>query len=133
MDDTGNQGRRLSENTVVNPTQLAFGVHQLFAFKYTTDVVLVANELLQDSAIDPEQIVRDAMAIRLGRVVNQDLTVGTGASMPTGIAYAASVGYTAASATAIAFDDMIETERSIVRCRVFAGRCTTRPSRPFAS
>lgn len=113
MDDTANQGRRLTENTVVNTAQLAFGVHNLYAFKYTTDVVLVSNELLQDSAVDPEQIIRDAMAIRLGRVVNNDLTVGTGASMPTGIAYAATTPYVAASSTAIGFDDMIETEHGL--------------------
>lgn len=113
MDDTANKGRRLTENTQVNTATLAFGVHQLFAFKYTTDVVLVSSELLQDSAIDPEQIVREAMAIRLGRVVNDDLTLGTGASMPTGIEYAAAAGYTAASATAISFDDMIELEHAL--------------------
>lgn len=112
MDDTANQGRRLTENTVVNTTQVAFGVKQLAAWKYTTDVVQVANELLQDAGVDPESIVRDAMAIRMGRVVNQDLTVGTGASMPTGIATAAR-GFQAASSTAIAFDDMIETEHSL--------------------
>jgi len=116
MDDTANQGRRLTENTQVNTATLAFGVHQLFAFKYTTDVVLVGNELLQDAGVDPEQIIRDAMAIRMGRVVNNDLTVGTGASMPTGIAYAAALNpnnYSSASGTAIAFDDMIETEHSL--------------------
>jgi HK97 family phage major capsid protein len=113
MDDTANQGRRLSENTQVNPTQVKFGVNNLYAYKYTTDVVLVSNELLADSGIDPEQIIRDAMAIRMGRIVNSDLTVGTGASMPTGISYAATAGYTAASSTAIAFDDMIETEHSL--------------------
>lgn len=113
MDDTANQGRRLSENTQVNPTAVKFGVHNLYAYKYTTDVVLVSNELLADAGVDPETIVRDAMAIRMGRVVNQDLTVGTGASMPTGIAFAATAGFTAASSTAIAFDDMIETEHSL--------------------
>lgn len=112
MDDTANQGRRLSENTQVVTTNVKFGVKQLFAFKYTTDVVLVGSELLSDAGVDPEQIVRDAMAIRMGRVVNQDLTVGTGANMPSGIMLAAS-GFTAASSTAIAFDDMIELEHSL--------------------
>lgn len=113
MDDTANQGRRLTENTVVNTTQVSFNVHQLFAYKYTTDVVLVASELLQDSGVDPEQIIRDAMAVRLGRVVNSDLTLGTGASMPTGIEFAATEGYQAASQTAIGFDDLIELEHSL--------------------
>lgn len=113
MDDTANKGRRLAENTQVGTASLAFGVHNLFAYKYTTDVVLVSNELLQDSAIDPEQIIRDAMAIRLGRIVNQETTIGTGAAMPKGIAFAAPQGYQAAASSALTFDDMIELEHSI--------------------
>lgn len=113
MNDTANQGRRLGENTQVNPVTLGFGAHNLYAFKYTSDVVLVSSELLQDSAIDPEQIIRDAMAERIGRVVNSDLTVGTGASMPTGIIFASKTPYTAGSATTISFDDMIELEHGL--------------------
>lgn len=113
MDDTANKGRRIAENTTVNTTALAFGVKNLMAWKYTTDVVPVASELLQDSALDIEQVIRDAMAIRLGRIVNEEMTTGTGGTMPDGIAHAAPSGYTAASATAISFDDMIELEHSL--------------------
>lgn len=113
LDDTANQGRRLGENQPVVETTLSFASHNLFAYKYTTDVVKVSAELLQDSGIDPESIIRDAMAVRMGRIVNSDLTNGNGASQPTGIAFAASVGATAGSSTAIAFDDMIELEHSL--------------------
>lgn len=113
MDDTANKGRRLAENTTVNTATLAFGAKLLNAYKYTTDVVLVSSELLQDSAIDPEEIVRDAMGIRMGRILNTDLTLGTGASQPVGIVFGATSTYTAASSTAITFDDVIETEHSL--------------------
>lgn len=113
MDDTQNKGRRLGEGKQVNTATLAFGVHNLMAFKYTTDVVLVSSELLQDSAVDPETIVRDAMAIRLGRAVNDDLTLGTGASMPNGIEVAAAAGHVAAGAAVITFDDLIELEHAL--------------------
>ena len=109
------RSRWISENTQINPVALTFGTKQLNAWKYTTDVVLVASELLQDSAIDVETIVRDAMAVRLGRIGNLELTTGTGigSSMPEGIVSGASNNHAAAAAAAITFDDVIETFHSV--------------------
>jgi HK97 family phage major capsid protein len=115
MDDTSNKGRRIGENQPVVETTVGFGVNNLFAYKYTSDVVKVSSELLQDSGVDIETIVRDAMSERIGRIVNQDLTTGTGASMPTGIAFAVPTGMlaNAAASGAITFDDMIELEHTL--------------------
>jgi len=112
MDDTGNVGVLLAENTADTDLDLAFNNRQLDAFKYSTRIIKVSEELLQDSAIDVEAIVRDAMAERIGRIVNQHLTVGTGVSQPNGIVTAAGAT-AAAAAAAIAFDDLIELEHSV--------------------
>lgn len=113
MDDTSNTGARIAENTQVSLAEIAFGVKTLNAYKYTSGVVLVASELLQDSAIDVEAVVNAAMGERIGRIGNTELTAGTGASMPNGLMAAAGAGAMAASATAIVFDDLINLEHSV--------------------
>jgi len=113
MDDTSNTGALIAENTQVALAEVTFGTKTLDAYKYTSGVVLVASELLQDSALDVEMIVRDAMAERVGRIVNTHLTTGDGTDKPNGIVTASAQGFEAAAGTAIAFDDLIELEHSV--------------------
>ena len=113
MDDTGNVGVLLAENTSDTDLDVVFNNRVLDAFKYSTRSIKVSEELLQDSALDIEALIRDAMAERIGRIVNQHLTVGTGTAQPNGIVTAATAGATAAAAAAIAFDDLIELEHSV--------------------
>jgi HK97 family phage major capsid protein len=113
MDDTSNEGALIAENTQVALAEISFGTKNLEAYKYTSGVVLVASELLQDSAVDVEAVVRNAMAERVARIGNKHATVGDGASKPHGVVTAAGAGATAASATAITFDDLIELEHSV--------------------
>jgi len=115
MDDTANQAYRLSENTQVTGSDgdLTFGNKVLDAYKYATGAILVSAELMQDSAFDVEALVREAMATRLGRKVNSDLTLGDGTGDPNGIVVASTKGYDATMADAISFDDMIELQHSV--------------------
>lgn len=113
MDDTSNEGSLIAENTQVSAAEVTFGTKVLGAHKYTSGVVLVPSELLQDSGLDVEAIIRMAMAERIGRIGNRHLTVGTGNSMPNGIVTAAAAGATAASATAIVMDDLINLEHAV--------------------
>jgi HK97 family phage major capsid protein len=113
MDDTTNVGVLLAENTADTDLDVTFTNRVLDAFKYSTRSIKVSEELLQDTAIDIEAIIRDAFAERIGRIVNQHLTVGTGTGQPNGIVTAAGAGATAAAAAAIAFDDLIELEHSV--------------------
>lgn len=113
MDDTSNTGSLIAENTQVSSSEVTFGVKTIGAYKYTSGVVLVANELLQDSALNVETIVNDAMGERVGRIGNTHLTTGDASSKPNGLMTAAGAGATAASATAIVFDDLINLEHSV--------------------
>ncbi len=113
MDDTSNEGALIAENTQVALAEISFGTKNLEAYKYTSGVVLVASELLQDSAVDVEAVVRNAMAERIARIGNKHTSIGDGASKPHGIVTAAAAGFTAASATAITFDDLIELEHAV--------------------
>lgn len=112
MNDTANVGALIGENQQVSVSEIAFGTKSIDAYKYTSGVVLVSDELLQDSVMDVEALVRDAMGERIGRIANTHLTTGDGASKPNGIVTAA--GTTAAAgAAAITFDDMINLEHSV--------------------
>lgn len=113
MNDTSNKGALIAENTQVTATDVTFGTKTLGAYKYTSGVVLVSSELLQDSALDVEQIVRDAMAERIGRIGNEHLTTGDGSDKPNGIVTAATALTGQAAAAAITFDDLIELEHSV--------------------
>lgn len=113
VDDTGNMGSQIAENTQASLSEVTFGSKTLNAYKYTSGTVLVSNELLQDSALDPEVIIRDLMAERIGRVGNRDLTVGDGSDKPNGIAHAAASGVTAASPTSVTLDEIIDLEHAV--------------------
>lgn len=112
MNDTGNVGALIAENAQVSTSEIAFGTKTIDAFKYTSGVTLISDELLQDAVIDIEQIVRDAMAERIGRIANTHLTTGDGASKPNGIVTAATA-VNAADDVTITFDDLIELEHSV--------------------
>ncbi len=113
MDDTSNEGRQIEENVQVSLAEIQFGSKTLKAYKFTSDVVLVPSELLQDAAVDIETLIRNAMAERIGRIGNRKLTTGTGANTPLGIVTGAASGATAASSTAILFDDVISLEHAV--------------------
>ena len=113
MDDTSNKGALLAENTQDSEQDLVFAQKTLDAHKYTSKIIRVSEELLQDSAVDLAGIVRDAMAERLGRIVNEHLTTGDGSGKPNGIVNASTQGQTAAAAGAISFDDLIELVHSV--------------------
>lgn len=112
--DTANVGVRLDENTqATSEGDLVFGTKQLNAYKYSSGPILVSSELLQDSAFNVEQIIRDAMAERIGRKVNLDLTTGDGTGDPNGIATASTLGVTAAAQAAVTFDELLDLVHSI--------------------
>jgi HK97 family phage major capsid protein len=125
QNDTGTVGAIIGEGTqVTTESDLTVGNLVLGAYKYTTNLVKVSIELLQDSAFDLESYLKDQFAIRIGRVLNNHFTVGTGSSQPKGIIPAATAGPTAVGAsgndggaetggTSIGSDDLIELEHSV--------------------
>jgi HK97 family phage major capsid protein len=113
--DTTNLGARIGENQQVASTGAdpGFGAVNFNAYMYTSKIVLLPIALVQDSAIDIEPILADMLGMRIGRIVNQETTTGTGASQPNGILNAATLGQTAASNSGIAYSDLINLEHSI--------------------
>jgi len=99
LNDTGNVGELVAENTQVSQaaTEMSFGRITLGAYKYSSKLVLVPIELIQDSAFDVQGLVANALGIRLGRIQNTHFTTGTGSSQPNGVVTAATSGTTGAT------------------------------------
>ena len=113
MDDTSNKGALLAENTQATEQDVAFGQKQIEAYTYTSKIVRMSLQLLQDSAFDMNGLIRDVFGERIGRIANEHLTVGTGTNQPEGILTASGAGPTAAAAAAIDLDDVIDLEHSV--------------------
>ncbi|MBB4152909.1 HK97 family phage major capsid protein [Sphingomonas jinjuensis] len=115
-DDTANTSAPLNEGADLvddNSGDLTFGQLTIGAYVFATPWLKVSFELLQDSAFNVEEFIARKLGERLGRGANAKLTVGTGAGQPQGIVVAAPVGITAASATAIASDELIGLQHSV--------------------
>jgi predicted phage gp36 major capsid-like protein len=78
-------GRIIAENVQLTQTDPAFGTATLGAYMYSSDLVLVPYQFLQDSAIDASSFLARILGTRIGRIQNQHFTTGTGSSQPLGI------------------------------------------------
>jgi len=103
----------------VSISQITFG-----AWKYSTKLVKVSIELMQDSAFDLEAYLIKKFATRTGRILNTKFTTGAGTTEPNGIVTAATSGGTAVGAsgndggsetggTTIGSDDLVTLEHSV--------------------
>ena len=97
-----------AENAAYTESNPSFGQKQIDAFKLT-DLCRVSVELLQDSAFDIEDYLMKEFASAFGIAEEEAFCVGTGTNQPTGIftAKGGTVGVTAASATGITVDEVI--------------------------
>lgn len=114
-DGTSEVGELIAENGSANDDDPDFGVKSLNTYKFSSKVITVPIELLQDSAVDIEAFVNQRIIDRLGRVTNQFFTTGTGTGQPTGVVTASAAGKVGAvSATAvITYDDLVDLQHSV--------------------
>lgn len=124
-DGTSETGELIGENTTATGADPSFGVVTLKTYKFSSKVVAVPFELLQDSSIDMEGFIRSRLATRLGRVTNTYFTTGTGTAQPNGIVTAAAsgkVGTTGQTVTVI-FDDLVDLVHSVDPAYRALGKC----------
>lgn len=112
-DDTSNEGEIVGENQGQNDADPNFGAVILRAYKFSSKFIKVPVELLEDSAFDLAVELGRMLGERIGRRQNRAFTTGTGANQPRGIVEAASLGVTAASATAIADTEVVRLVHSV--------------------
>lgn len=111
--DTSNTGEIIGENGQVSQQDVTFGAVTMKAFMYSSKLVLVPFQLLQDSAIDLGSFLADKFGERIGRIQNTHFTTGAGASQPTGIVNMAAAGVSGASQTAVSADELINLQHSV--------------------
>lgn len=100
----------VDEEGAITESDDAFSQVSIGAYKLGT-LIKVSNELLNDSAFDLESYISTEFARRIGNKEEDAFFNGDGAGKPTGILNAtggAQVGVTAASATAITADEIID-------------------------
>lgn len=113
--DTGNVGELLAENTATAEQDITFGSVTIDAFMYSSKLVRVSIQLMQDSAFDMEGFLARKLAERIARITNTHFTTGTGTGQPRGLVTAAPVGKTGATGqtTSIIYDDLVDLEHSV--------------------
>jgi len=112
INDTATDANLISEAAAVTVQDMTFANAQLSAYNYASQV-RVSMQLLQDNAFDLNAFLAEAMGERIARATNAAFTTGTGSSQPQGIITGATLGNTAASATAISADDILDLIHSI--------------------
>lgn len=116
-DDTGNTGTQIGETADVSNSGAGgnlptFGVQTWYAYDFSSNMILVPKNLLNDNVFGLPSLLGQMLGERLGRITNTRMTVGTGAATITGIVTSATT-YSAISATAITYDDVIKLEHSV--------------------
>src|SRR5690606_18539749 len=117
--DLSNIGARVAENTqVADNADPGFGQVMFGAHMYTSKIVRVPIQLLQDNAVDLESRLVEWLATRIARAVNAEMTSNdpnnpANNGGPRGILIGAQLGHTTDSATAIAYEDLVALEHSV--------------------
>lgn len=114
-DGTSEVGELIGQNTTATAADPSFGVVTLSTYKFSSKIVAVPFELLQDSAADVESFVARRLGDRLGRITNQYFTTGTGTSQPKGVVTASAAGKTGTTGqtTTVIVDDLIDLVHSV--------------------
>ena len=113
VDDTSVTGSILAEATAMSVSDQTFGVLNLGAYNYTSGIVKVSHQLLQDSAFNLDAYLAESLGNRIARAQNAHYTTGTGSSQPQGFITGGTSGVTAASATAVTAQEVLELIHSV--------------------
>lgn len=111
--DTSNVGAILAENGQVQPVDVALGTKTIGAYVYSSNLVLVSLQLLQDSVFDLDTWLPRKLGERIGRIVSTHLISGNGTTQPEGVATNMTAGVTGAAGFGITYDNIIDLEHSI--------------------
>jgi len=113
VDDTGNEGEIVGENTANNEQDVAYGNVTFGSFMYSSKIVRVSLQLMQDSFFNIDSHLSGLLGERLGRIQNRHYTTGTGSSQPNGVVTASAAGVTAALSSAITHDELLDLKHSV--------------------
>jgi HK97 family phage major capsid protein len=122
LNDTTNTGETILENTQVagstggaSEQDPAYGVVPLNAYMHDTGFVLIPLQLIQDSAFNVDTYLNEALDTRLGRRMNTECTVGTGASAnsATGFLTVTTQGAVSTTGAGLVWNDLVNLFHSV--------------------
>lgn len=122
---TSEIGEQVAENAAASDEGISFGAVAVDTYKFSSKVVTVPIELLQDSAVDLETFINTRLVSRIGRITNTKFTTGSGSATPRGVVTAATAGKVGITGqtTSIIFDDLVDLEHSVDVAYRKLGRC----------
>lgn len=122
-DGTSEEGEIIAQNVTATDGDVGFGTVPLNTFKFSSKVVTIPIELLQDSNIDVVALVNRRLRERVGRIQNRMFTTGSGTGQPFGITVAASAGKVGATGQTltVTYDDLVDLVDSIDPAYQIAG------------
>ena len=124
-DGTSEEGEIVAENTQASSLDMSFGTMPLPTYKYSSKIITVPIELINDSVVDIEALVNNRIRDRVARVSNKHFTVGTGTGQPMGVVTAAGLGKTGITGqtTTVTYDDLADLIESVDQAYLEGGAC----------
>lgn len=112
---TSEVGEIIAENTTATASDPVFAQVALNVYKFSSKIIAVPYELLQDSAVNVEAFISKRISDRIARIQNQLFTTGTGTAQPNGVVTASTSGKvgTTGQTTTVIYDDLIDLLHSV--------------------
>lgn len=116
-DDTSNTGEWLPEAGTIGTTSTdpSFGKTRWGAHKVSSKPVKASFELIRDSVFDLPGMLGSMLGERIGRAKSTAFATGSGAGRPLGLTLSTTLGVTAASATVVTTDEILDLIHSVGR------------------
>ena len=112
-DDTGNEGEIIAENTSVNQKDVSFNQVVLDSYLYSSKMILVSIQLLQDSTVNLASFLGRKLGERIGRITNRHFTVGTGSGQPNGLFNATTASGVQLAAATPTYAELVSIQHSV--------------------
>lgn len=113
VDDTANKGEIVAENTQHTELDVVFSNLGLGAHTYSSRVVRVSRQLLQDASVDVEGLLSRLLGARIGRALAEHLIIGNGTTQPEGILTGVTQTVTSGTVGKIGYKDLLALERAV--------------------
>ena len=115
VNDTSNVGELLAENVATASLDVTIASTTFKSYVYSSKLIPISVQLMQDSAFNIDQFLSGIIGERLGRILNQHFTTGTGTAQPSGVVTGAASGKvgTTGQTTSVIYDDLVDLEHSV--------------------
>lgn len=119
MNDSNNSGAIIAETIASTFLTMNFGQVVFGAFKYSSLMIPISVELLQDTILNMPAIIGEAAGVRIARIQNSHLTTGASSdSVPSGIVggsttRSSQLGVTSSTYAQLIFTELMALQHSV--------------------